>query len=127
MPLAKGIEINYKNANGNVPLHPQTSIEQVLNWGAGETYGPFRINIPANSWDKATKQATFDLAEITSNDIPYCNKILTGTKDQKIAQDKAYSLIDPLIGVESLDGQVRFTCTKEVPTVDITVQIEWER
>lgn len=127
MSIAKGVEIGYKNGNGYVPLYPYTTSEQVINWIAGEAFGPYVLTIPVSAWDAQTRQATLPLSDIISSDIPICNKVLTGTKEQKITQDKAYSLLDSKIGIESLEGQVRFTCTKAVPTVGLTVQINWER
>ena len=47
------------------------------------------------------------------------------TEEQMQAQQEAYALIDPKIGIESLQNAVRFTCTDAVPTVDIKVQVHW--
>ena len=125
MPANKGFVLSIKNnQDAYTQLYPKTTVGQVIGWEAGEVFGPYQLTLSANGWQN--NQQTLTLDGITSTDIPFCVKILSGTAEDMIAQDKAYSLLDPKTGIESLDGQVRFTVT-ETPTVDITVQVGWTR
>ena len=125
MPTNEGFVLSIKNnQNTYTQLYPKTTVKQVLGWEVGEVFGPYQLTLVANDWQN--NQQTLTLNDITSTDIPFCVKILSGTAEEMIAQDKAYSLLDPKTGIESLDGQVRFTAT-ETPTVDITVQVGWTR
>ena len=125
MPTNKGFVMTTKATDGTlVPLYPKTIIDQVIDWEAGELYGPYQLTLLANSW--ANNQQTLTLDGISPTDIPLCVKILNGTTEQMIAQDEAYSLLDAKKGIESLQNQVRFTCTS-TPTVDFTVQVSWTR
>ena len=114
-----------KSTNGNlIPLYPTTTKEQVLGWDIGEAYGPYIFYL--NQW--TGKQCTLPLTGLTSNDIVKCVKILYGTKEEMILQDQAYSLLDPIIGVESLNNEIRFTCTNETPqNIVLKVQVSWTR
>ena len=124
MPSNLGFELNILANNGSyVPLHPKTTTSQVIDWKMGEVVGPYTLELLASGW--VNKQQTLALNGITPDDIPYCLKILEGTEEQMQAQQEAYALIDPKIGIESLQNAVRFTCTDAVPTVDIKVQVHW--
>ena len=107
-----------------VPLYPQTTIDQVVGWNAGQVYGPYQLTLSASGW--SSNQQTLALTGVSPTDIVNCTKVLSGTQQQMIAQDEAYSLLDPLIGVESLQNEIRFTCTS-TPTVDFTVSVSWTR
>lgn len=119
-----GFTLNYKGQNGWIPLYPSTIQSQVLSWNLGNSYGPYELTLSANNWQN--NQQTLTLDGVTSSDILYCVKVLSGTQEQMIAQDQAYSLLAPYIGIESLNNQIRFTCTS-TPAVDFTVQISWFR
>lgn len=117
--------MSFKNNEGNyIPLYPKTTQEQILDWNVGEVFGPYSFTLTANGW--VDNLQTIALEGITENDIPYCLKILSGTQEEMIAQDQAYSLLDPITGIESLNNQVRFK-VKSVPTIDFQVQISWTR
>lgn len=105
-----------------VPLYPNTTLGQIIDFNVGEVYGPYLLTLSASNWEN--NQQTLTLEGISSENIPYCTKVLTGTEEEMIAQDQAYALLDPLIGVESLQNAIRFTCTS-TPTVDFQVQISW--
>ena len=120
-----GFVMTIKATDGTlVPLYPQTTKDQVVGWNAGEVFGPYQFTLPANEWNN--NQQTVMLNGVTADDIVVCTKILSGTQEEMIAQDKAYGLLSPLIGVESLQNQIRFTCTS-TPTIDFTVSISWTR
>ena len=115
------------NQNNYVPLAPRTELKQILDWTMGEFHGPYTVTLTAAGWSNG--QQTVAMEGITETDIPYCVKMLSGTQEQMIEQDRAYSRLDPLKGIESLNGQVRFTCSSSsrVPTIDINVQVYWTR
>ena len=120
-----GFVMTIKATNGVlVPLYPQTIKDQVVDWNIGEVFGPYQFTLLASGW--INNQQTITLDGVSSTNIVVCTKILTGTQEQMIAQDQAYSLLDPLIGVESLQNQIRFTC-KSTPTVDFTVSVSWTK
>lgn len=120
-----GFVMTIKATDGTlVPLYPQSIKDQIVGWNAGEVFGPYQFTLSANQWNN--NQQTVDLDGVTPDDIVICNKVLSGTQTQMIAQEQAYGLLDVLTGVESLQNQIRFTCTS-TPTVDFTVQITWTR
>ena len=120
-----GFELTYKTASSNVALYPRTIKSQVLGWNVGEMFGPYTLTLLQSQWSQGS--ITLPLEDVISTDRVKCIKLLSGTSEEMIAQDKSFSLIDPLIGVESQDGQIKFTCTNVVPTVDLQVQVSWTR
>ena len=123
MPTNQGFTLSYKGQNGYIPLYPNTTVDQVEDWNLGDCYGPIQITLLASNW--SNNQQTIAVNGVTSNDILNCVKVLSGTAEEMTAQDEAYSLIDPYIGIESLENGIIFTCTSSSPTVDLTVQIDW--
>ena len=120
-----GFVMTIKATDGTlVPLYPQTIKNQIVGWNAGEVFGPYQFTLSSSGWNN--NQQIVNLNGITENDIVVCTKVLSGTQPEMIAQDQAYSLLDTVIGVESLQNQIRFTCTS-TPTVDFTVSISWTR
>lgn len=125
MPTNQGFTMSYNGQNGWIPLYPSTLQSQVLGWGLGESYGPYQLTLSSSAW--TNNQQTVNLNGVMSSDVLYCIKVLSGTEEQMQAQDAAYSLLDPYVGIESLNNQIKFTCTSSSPTVDITVQVYWFR
>lgn len=124
MPSNQGFAMNIKANNGNyVPLMPKVLRNYVQDWNLSDLNGPYTVQLPASGWSGL--QQTVSMQGITSNDIPFCVKVLTGSVEEMTNQDRAYSLLDSKAGIESLDGQLRFTCVGSAPTVDLTVQIYW--
>lgn len=123
MPSNQGFTLSYKGQNGYIPLYPNTTTDQVIDWDLGNYYGPIQITLLASNW--SNNQQTIAVNGITSNDILNCIKVLSGTEAEMKDQDEAYSLLDPYIGIKSLENEIRFTCTSSSPTVDLTVQIDW--
>ena len=107
-----------------IPLYPQTIKDQVVGWNGGEVFGPYQFTLTSSNW--SNNQQIVNLDGVTENDIIICTKALTGTKTAMEAQDQAYNLLDPLVGIESLQNQIRFTCTS-TPTVNFTVSVSWTR
>ena len=123
MPSNQGFVMTIKAQDGTlVPLYPTTTIGQVIDWNVGRVYGPYTLTIPASDW--VENKQTIALEGITTEDIPSCVKVLSGTPEEMIAQDKAYGLLDSLIGIESLQNEVKFTCMS-TPTIDLQVQVSW--
>lgn len=123
MPKNQGFVMTIKANDGTlVPLYPNTTLGQIIDLTLGEVYGPFTLTLSANNW--VNNQQTLPLQGISSVNVPYCVKVLTGTPEQMMAQDEAYSLLDPITGIESLQNEIRFTCTS-TPTVDFQVQVSW--
>ena len=119
----QGFVMTIKATDGTlVPLYPQTIKDQVVGWNAGEIFGPYQITLSSNNW--SNNHQTVNLDGINPEIIPECVKVLSGTEDQIKEQDYAYSLLDPLRGIESLQNKIRFTCV-HVPSIDFNVQVYW--
>ena len=126
MPTNEGFVLSIKNnQDAYTQLYPKTTVGQVIGWEVGESYGPYQLTLSSSAW--ANNQQTVNLNGVMSSDILYCTKVLSGTEEQMQVQDAAYSLLDPYVGIESLNNQIKFTCTSSSPTVDITVQVYWFR
>ena len=125
MPRNQGIEIMLKTDNGYTPLHPEMPPDRIIGKVVGERYGPYTLSLTSANW--ANGKQTLELSNITEMDIPIVIKQLEGTKEEMIAQNLAYSLLDPIIGVESKNGSIIFTLTDsaKVPSVDFNVQVYW--
>lgn len=125
MPNNEGFTLSYKGQNGYIPLYPKTTEDQVIDWNLGSSYGPIQITLLSGNWQN--NQQTISINGVTSNDIIYCIKVLNGTQEEMLEQDAAYSLLDPVVGIESLENSIKFTCTDTSPTVDLTVQVSWQK
>lgn len=125
MPSNLGFTTTIKANDGTlVPLYPKTTKDQVLGWNIGESYGPYQFTLDAAEW--SNNQQTVSLDGVMSTDILKCTKVLSGSQEEMISQDQAYSLLNPLTGIESLQNQIRFTCIS-TPTVNFTVSVSWTR
>ena len=117
--------LKFKNNNNQyVTLNPRTIKDQVIDFQLGKAFGPYILTLTQAGWQN--NQQALDLAEIIDTDIPIVIKVLEGTSEEMNNQNAAYNLLTPNTGVESLNGQIKFTCTS-VPTVDFKVQVEWTR
>lgn len=119
----KGFTMKVKTANGYVSLYPQTLSKKIDGLNIGSVYKQIVI-LPANGWQNL--QQTVEVADILESDVPMVNKILEGTIEQMRLQENAFNTLDPIVGVYSFDGKVKFTC-KILPQVDFKVQIYWTR
>lgn len=125
MPSNLGFTMTIKANDGTlVPLYPKTIKDQVLGWDIGESYGPYQFTLDAAEW--SNNQQTVSLDGVMPTDILKCTKVLSGSQEEMISQDQAYSLLNPLTGIESLQNQIRFTCIS-TPTVNFTVSVSWTR
>lgn len=120
----KGFTMKVKTGNGYVNLYPQTLLSQIENVDIGEVY-KVEIVLSADGWNEDYQQ-TVAVNDILESDTPMITKILEGTEEQIKAQANAYNLINPIIGVYSSDGNVKFTCSDK-PQVDFKVQVYWTR
>lgn len=125
MPKNEGFTLSYLGQNGYIPLYSKTTTNQVIDWNLGTAYGPIQIILSASNWVNNIQTVVVD--GVTPNDIIYCVKVLTGTESEMLEQDAAYSLLDPVVGIESLENSIKFTCTDTSPTVDLTVQVSWQK
>lgn len=124
MPDYKGFVLSIKaEDNGYTPLYPETTKDQVIGWNIGEVYGPYSLTLSASNW--VNKQQIVNLNGVTSNTIVFCTNVLSGDQSNMINQENAYALLDPKYGIESLNNQLKFTCTNAVPEIDINVQVWW--
>lgn len=125
MSSATEFVLEIKNSKQqHVPLYPSTSLSQVVQWEGQEVFGPFVFELNSANWNN--NQQIFDLPEVLNTDIVKCVRILEGSKEDMQNQLKAYNLLDPLKGVESLNGEIRFTATK-TPEHSVKVQVFWTR
>lgn len=125
MPSNLGFTMTIKANDGTlVPLHPKTTKDQVLGWDIGESYGPYQFTLDVAEW--SNNQQTVSLNGVMPTDILKCTKVLSGSQEEMISQDQAYSLLNPLTGIESLQNQIRFTCIS-TPTVNFTVSVSLTR
>lgn len=120
----KGFTMKVKTSNGYVTLSPQTFSNQVIDADFGEVFIKV-ITLSAINWNENLQQ-TVDVSGILSSDTPIITKVLEGTTEQMRLQENAFNTLDPIVGVYSFDGKVRFTC-KTLPQVDFKVQIYWTR
>ena len=121
----KGVQIEVKNNRGEyTPLYPRTVKSQVLNWNIGEIFGPYTFVLKATDWLK--NQQTINFNGVTESDKLVCVQVLSCTKEEMIAQDEAYALLNPEKGINSLNNRITFTVDK-TPTVDFQVQVWWTR
>lgn len=125
MPNYQNFILTTKSSNDSlVSLYPETTTAQVLEWNIGNCYGPYVLTLSSDGW--VDNQQTISLTEITSSDIVYCLKILSGTQQEMLNQEESYKCLNPHIGVNSLNNQIQFTCDT-VPQYDFQVQIYWTR
>ena len=126
MPINKAANFSIQNDQGTYTnLLPETIKRQVIDWNIGEAYGPYTLTLPSANW--VNKQQTLALDGVAPEDLLMCVKVLEGTVQEMKDQNKAYNLLDPRIGIESLSNEVRFTCSNKVPNIDIKVQVAWTR
>lgn len=117
-----GYELSYLGSGGIIPLHPRTISAQIDGYNRfGQIFGPYQLTLSQNGWINNTQ--TVALSDVLSTDILTCDKILSGTEEVMKIQDENYGLLE---SVESLDGQIQFTCIDE-PSDDLTVQVSWTR
>lgn len=124
MPTNKGFTLNYKGQNGYISLYPNTTIDQVEDWDLSSCYGPIQVTLYATDWNN--NQQTIIVNGTTVNDIVNCIPILSGTQSEMQAQNNAYNLLDPYIGIQSMNNAIQFTCTSSSPAINLTVQLDWE-
>lgn len=125
MAETQGFTLRIKNGQGEyVPLYPNTTTDQIHGWDAQNCYGAYVFELLSTNW--IDNQQTFDLPEVTKDDIAIVTKVLEGTVEEMKNQDNAYSLLNPTTGVETLDGKIRFT-TQETPKHSYKVQVFWTR
>ena len=121
-PMNEGAVFSYKGQNGYIPLYPVTTSGQVEGLQLGQVFGPLQITLLASAWEN--NQQSVSVLGISETDILTCVNVLSNDITTAMQQDQAYSLLDPYIGINSIENGIVFTCTNNAPTVDITVQID---
>lgn len=117
-------QLKYNSNNNWIQIFPNTLKEDLIGANLGELFGPFTITLSKNDWNNNT--IIVNNSEILETDLIFCLPILSGSNSQMNQQLQNYNLIDTNYGVESLDGQIVFTCNS-TPTIDLSVQIFWFR
>lgn len=126
MPKNLGYELSYKSSNGYIPLHPTSIKSQIIGIeNFGQSYGPFQLVLKADGW--INSQQILSLRGVLPTDILQCIKILSGSQEEMLNQDKNFNLLDSYKGINSLTNQIQFTCTNSVPDIDLTFQVYWMR
>ena len=84
------------------------------------------VNVPASGWSETLGMYTqgITVGDILASDTPHYGVVLSGSKEQKLAQQEAFALIDDL---DTATAVVTFTCLEEKPSIDLTVQLEVNR
>lgn len=125
MPNNKSATLTIKSSNNNlIPLYPLTLTSRIIGNNFGNIYGPYNITLNSNNW--INNQQVISLNGVISTDILQCTNILSGTIENMKLQNYNYSLIDPVIGINSQDGNIIFTCITP-PSIDLQLQIIWTR
>lgn len=88
----------------------------------------FTDTLPAASWTANSSggyELTTTLAGILSTDVPFMDIEFIGTTaSAKVAESEAYGFIGE---VEALNGQVKYVCLEDKPTVDLRVRLAVSR
>lgn len=131
MAEAQGFKLMVKNNENNyISLFPKTIKSQIISYNMGAVFGPYDLTLETTGWtlDSASGlyKQTLTVADVLNTDIVYCVKILTATAEEMIAQDDAYALLHPYLGIESLNGSIVFAATSQ-PAVNFQVQVSWTR
>lgn len=122
MATNQGFTLEYKNNQDKyIDLYPKTTQDQVIGWNIGSIYGPYTILLKKNNWIE--KKQLIEFKGVSQNDIISCIKMLNGTEQEMKIQDQNYAL---LTTIEAETNQVIFEC-KEIPQIDISVQIWWTK
>lgn len=128
MPSNEGFIFSYKGQGGYIPLYPKTVKEQVIDLTVQETgiqvFGPTQVTLKKENW--ANNSQVVPLNGVLPTDIVMCTKVLFGTEEEMIEQDRAFNCLDPYKGIESYTDVALFACN-QVPTVDLTVSLSWMR
>ena len=84
----------------------------------------FSVTLPASGWSQDATGKWFqrvDHDDVRYTDQPHWEAVYSGTKEQCIAQQEAFSLVDDL---ETNTQNMVFWCFRDKPKLDLTVQLE---
>ena len=119
----QGAIFTYYNGTYNIPLYPKTTSEQVEGLSYAKAQGPIQITLNALQWQN--QQQTVTVQGVSETDLVTCINILSSDVDVANLQSQDYNLLDPEIGVNTIQNGIVFTCSSAVPTTDLTLQIDW--
>lgn len=125
MSKSKGVVLRVKNNSGGyTELSPRVITTTIVGWNIGEQFGPYEVMLKASDW--VGNKQTVALNGVNNLDFVKCTLILDGTKEQMLAQSRAYNMLQPNGGLETTTNALIFYCTK-TPEVDIRLQIWWNK
>ena len=104
-PMNEGAVFSYKGQNGYIPLYPVTTSGQVEGLQLGQVFGPLQITLLASAWEN--NQQSVSVLGISETDILTCVNVLSNDMTTAMQQDQAYSLLDPYIGINSIENGVK--------------------
>lgn len=93
-----------------------------LDAGKAET-ATYTITLTAAGWQGAAAPytQTVAVAGILVTDTPHYTAVYSGTNDQKIAQQEAWSMVSE---DSTANGSITFVCFEDKPEVDLALQLE---
>lgn len=93
-----------------------------LDAGKAET-ATYTITLTAAGWQGAATPytQTVAVAGILVTDTPHYTAVYSGTNDQKIAQQEAWSMVSE---DSTANGSITFVCFEDKPEVDLALQLE---
>lgn len=125
--------------NANNYVHPATHSAQMIDetdtrkfvtpaekaaWnGKAEKSVTYTITLTAAGWQGAAAPytQTVAVAGILVTDTPHYTAVYSGTNDQKIAQQEAWSMVSE---DSTANGSITFVCFEDKPEVDLALQLE---
>lgn len=83
------------------------------------------VDLPASNWSQQSATGKWwqiiDSTKVRGDDQPHWGVVYSGTRDQMIAQQEAFELVDDL---ETMNNSMQFWCFRDKPQVDLKIQIE---
>ena len=125
--------------NANNYVHPATHSAQMIDetdarkfvtpaekaaWnGKAEKSVTYTTALTAAGWQGAAAPytQTVAVAGILVTDTPHYTAVYSGTNDQKIAQQEAWSMVSE---DSTANGSITFVCFEDKPEVDLALQLE---
>ncbi|WP_147539259.1 phage tail protein [Anaerotruncus rubiinfantis] len=92
-------------------------------WNGKAETATYTTTLPAAGWQGAAAPytQTVAVAGILVTDTPHYTAVYSGTNDQKIAQQEAWSMVSE---DSTANGSITFVCFEDKPEVDLALQLE---
>lgn len=85
----------------------------------------FEVDLLASNWVQQSATGKWwqiiDSTNVREDDQPHWGVVYSGTRDQMIAQQEAFDLVDDL---ETMNNSMQFWCFRDKPQVDLKIQLE---